>query len=54
MGFEILSFYLRSCAVVSCYAQVSEGGPGHHVFASAELGPREDPRPSGHPLHGSV
>lgn len=38
-----------------CYhAQVPEGGPSHHVFASAELGPREDSGSGGRALHSSV
>lgn len=43
-----------SSPVLLCYAQVSEGGPSHYVFASAELGPREDSRPGGRSLHCSV
>lgn len=40
--------------LLSCFAQVSEGGPSHDVFASAELGPREDSGSSGRALHSSV
>lgn len=40
-----------SSPILLCYAQVSEGGPGHYVFASAELGPREDSRSGGRSLH---
>lgn len=43
-----------SSSVLFCYAQVSEGGPGHYVFASAELGPREDSWSGGCSLHFSV